>query len=305
MKPLTWSQLEYFSAIARLQHMSRAAIELGVSQPALSRALAKLESDLAVPLFDRVGRSIRLTRYGELFQKRVARALREIEDGRAELADMAGPKRGTVTLGFLRTLGIRFVPELVRSFSAANQDVRFSFVQSNNTALEQQLLNGELDLILNTRSLTNPAFEWRLVAEQELVLIVSPSDPLARKRRIALGDVAERPFVSFKDGHFRRLTEELCRAAGFVPTIRFEGDDSSSVPGFVAAGFGVAIVSPDSAVAPGVVSLRISKPPAHRTIGVAWAKERYLSASARAFRDFAVARGASFLQPARSQVHPE
>jgi len=298
MKPLSWSQLEYFAAIARLQHMSRAAVELGVSQPALSRTLAKLEADLAVPLFDRVGRSIRLTRYGELFQKRVARALREIDDGRAELADIAGPQRGTVTLGFLRTLGIRFVPELVRSFSASNPHVRFSFLQSNNIALEEQLLNGDLDLILNTRPLNNPAFEWRLVAHQELVLIVSPNDPLARKSRLALSEVANRPFVSFKDGHFRRLTEELCRAAGFEPTIRFEGDDSSSVPGFVAAGFGVAIVSPDSAVAPGVASLRISKPSARRTLGVAWAKERYLSASARAFRDFAVAEGASFLRPA-------
>ncbi len=155
-------------------------------------------------------------------------------------------------------------------------------------------------MILNTTPLDNPAFEWRLVAQQELVLIVAPNDPLARKRRLALSEVADRPFVSFKDGHFRRLTEALCRAAGFEPTIRFEGDDSSSVPGFVAAGFGVAIVSPDSAVAPGVTSLRISKPPAQRAIGVAWAKDRYLSASARSFRDFAIARGASFLKTAKS-----
>ena len=233
MKPLSWTQLEYFSVIARLQHMSRAADQLGVSQPALSRALSKLEADLAVPLFDRVGRSIRLTRYGELFQRRVARALQEIEDGRAELADMVGPERRTVALGFLRTLGITFVPQLVRSFSASNCNVLFSFIQSNSTALEDQLLSGELDLILNARPWNKPDFEWRLVANQELVLIVSPSHPLARRRAVALAELAKEPFVSFKEGRFRQLTEELCHAAGFSPAICSESDDSSSVPGFV------------------------------------------------------------------------
>ena len=295
MKPLSWAQLEYFSVIARLQHMSRAADQLGVSQPALSRALTKLEADLAVPLFDRVGRSIRLTRYGELFQRRAARALQEIEDGRAELADMVCPERRTVALGFLRTLGITFVPQLVRSFSAANRNVLFSFIQSNSTALEDQLLSGELDLILNARPWNKPDFEWRLVAHQELVLIVSPSHPLARRRTVALKEIAKEPFVSFKEGRFRQLTEELCHAAGFSPMIRFESDNSSSVPGFVAAGFGVAIVSPDTASSGGVVSLRITRPSARRSIGVAWAKDRYLATSTRSFRDFALTEGPSFL----------
>jgi LysR family transcriptional activator of glutamate synthase operon len=296
MKPLKWTQLEYFAAIARLQHMSRAAAQLGVSQPALSRALATLEAELAVPLFDRVGRSIRLTRYGELFQKRVARALREIDDGRAELADMVGSKHGTVALGFLRSLGIRFVPQLVRNFSSFNEGVRFSFVQSNNAALEEQLLSGDLDLILNTTSLNKSAFEWRLVANQELVLIVSRSDPLARKRHIDLSELANRPFVTLKQGNFRRLTEQLCHKAGFAPKIRFEADDSSSVPGFVSAGFGIAIVSPDSAEDSEVTALRISRPKANRMIGVAWPRDKYLSACARSFRDFAISQGRVFLR---------
>src|SRR5690242_6542273 len=101
---LSWQQLEWFTTIADLQHMSRAAAELGVSQPALSRALSKLEAELGVPLFDRIGRSIKLTHYGRLFQGRVTRALREIEDGRTELADLVDQDRGTVALGFLRTL---------------------------------------------------------------------------------------------------------------------------------------------------------------------------------------------------------
>src|SRR5689334_4395486 len=71
---IDWRQLEYFRVAGRLQHVTRAAERLGTSQPALSRTLARLEADLGVPLFDRVGRSIRLTRYGEMFLKRVESA---------------------------------------------------------------------------------------------------------------------------------------------------------------------------------------------------------------------------------------
>ena len=296
MKPLSWHQLEYFHAVARLQHVSRAARQLGISQPALSRALARLEAELSIPLFDRVGRSIRLTPYGELFQRRVGRALREIDDGRAELDELANPGHGTIGLGFLRTLGISFVPRLVREFSASFPDVHFSFIQNNDIALEELLTRGELDLILNSTPLRGTAFDWQLIADQELVLIVPLSHHLARKRRVAMRDLADEPFVCFKPGNaFRRQTEELCRAAGFLPRIKFEADDSSSIPGFVASGFGIAIVPVECADSAQVVTLRLTRPTARRKIGIARLKDRYHSASARALHDFVLAQGRSLL----------
>src|ERR671926_45590 len=104
-----WHLLECFRVAGRLQHVTRAAETLGTSQPALSRALARLQADLGVPLFQRAGRSLRLTRYGESFLARVERALSEIEEGRRELADLTEPERGVVALGFLRTLGAKFI----------------------------------------------------------------------------------------------------------------------------------------------------------------------------------------------------
>ena len=128
------------------------------------------------------------------------------------------------------------------------------------------------------------------VFDQEFVLIVPRTHALARRRQVRLREVAGEPFVSFKQGHaIRRMTDDLCKAAGFTPTSSFEGDDSSSMPGFVAAGFGVAIVPPESARAAEVVSLRITEPAARRAIGIAWMKGRYLPAGARLFRDFAAA----------------
>src|SRR5215475_6223711 len=147
MPKTDWHLLESFRVAGRLQHVTRAAQELGTSQPALSRALARLQADLGVPLFERVGRSLRLTRYGEVFLARVERALGEIEDGRRELLDLAEPERGTVSFGFLRTLGAKYIPDLVRRFTVAHPKVRFTFVQNNSAAIEGELERGELDLV--------------------------------------------------------------------------------------------------------------------------------------------------------------
>jgi DNA-binding transcriptional LysR family regulator len=284
-------QMEYFRAVARLQHITRAAEQLGVTQPALSRALAKLEAELGVPLYERVGRSIRLTRYGEVFQNRVERSIREIEEGKRELADLIDPDRGKIALGFLRSLGARYVPWLVQDFRVTKPDLQFTFVQNNSAALVQLLLQGDLDLIFNAGPVEIPAISWIPLDDQELVLIVSKSHRLARRRKVMLRDVSAELFVSFKPGHaFRSLTEELCAEAGFKPTIGFEGDDSRSLPGFVAAGFGVAIVPPEYGAFPGVSALRISTPAARRTIGMAWVRDRYLVASARTFPDFVASR---------------
>ncbi|MPZ41410.1 MAG: LysR family transcriptional regulator [Rhizobiales bacterium] len=283
-----WHLLECFRVAGRLQHVTRAAEQLGTSQPALSRSLARLQSDLGVQLFRRAGRSIRLTKPGELFLSRVERALGEIDNGRRELADFKAADRGAVSLGFLRTLGARYIPELVRRFSLIHPAVRFAFVQNNSTAIESQLERGELDLIFVAVPPGHAAFGWTHVGDQQFVLIVPRNHRLARRRQARLRDVANERFVSFKQGHaIRRMTDEFCKAAGFSPEISFEADDSSSVPGFVAAGFGVAMVPPEACGYADVASLRIVEPVARRPIGVAWMEGRYLSASARLFRDFA------------------
>jgi DNA-binding transcriptional LysR family regulator len=286
-------QLEYFRTVGRLQHVTRASEQLGITQPALSRAIIRLERELGAPLFHHVGRSVRLTRYGETFLERVEGALREIEEGRRALADMTGEIRGTIALGFLRTLGAEYVPRLVHAFRRDYPDVRFVFTQNNGSALEQLLHNGDLDCALLSGPPADARLAWSHVFDQRLVAIVPRDHRLAKRRTIRLAELAGDPFISFKPGHaIREVTDELCAAAGFAPPIAFEGDESSSIRGFVAQGFGVAIV-PDTRAAGAVVSLRISTPAARRAMGVAWIKDRYQSGAERAFRRFAVELGAS------------
>src|SRR5205823_197807 len=91
-------QLRYFQAVARHEHVSRAAEELRIAQPALSRSIARLEAELGVPLFDRRGRRVRLNRFGAMFLARAGRALDELDPGQLELRDAAGLAQGTVAV---------------------------------------------------------------------------------------------------------------------------------------------------------------------------------------------------------------
>jgi DNA-binding transcriptional LysR family regulator len=284
-------QLAYFRAVARSQNVTRAAHELGITQPALSRSLDRLGAELGVPLFERAGRGIRLSRYGEAFLPHAERALRELEDGRRRLDDLGGETRGTVALGFLHTLGITLVPRLVHAFRAEHPDVGFALAEGAGGVLLRRLVAGEFDLCFSSGPPDDPRIGWTALGEEELILIVAREHRLAARRRVRLHEVADEPFVTYSTSTAMRAHgEDLCRRAGFTPRSAFDGDETPTVAGFVAAGLGVAIVPAVPAIGNAVARLRITEPPARRTIGVLWLADRYLSDAARAFRDLAIAR---------------
>jgi DNA-binding transcriptional LysR family regulator len=280
-----WNLLECFRLVGRHQHVSRAAEHLGTSQPAVSRSIARLEGRLGARLFERVGRSVVLTKKGRLFLQIVDRAHGEIEDAEGHLFGQSESPSRVVALGFLRTLGTKFVPQILRRFKEQHLKIDFSFSQNNTTTIEEQLEKGDLDLIFTAVPPSRPSLAWERVFDQELVLIAKRTHRLAGKKTVRLRNLSREPFVTFKPGHVvRTLTERLCSAAGFVPSISFEGDDSSSIPGFVAAGFGIAIVPSDSNLPPGVVVLPTAGPLMRRQIGLAWVDGRFMHSSARKFK---------------------
>lgn len=281
-------RLVYFRTVARLEHISRAAEELGITQPALSRAIARLERDLGSELFARNGRAIALTRYGAAFLRHVDRALDAIETGRREVLELARHDAALVSVGFLRTLGAALVPQLVRSFARYHPNVRFAFAQNNGAALEAMLLAGDVALTLVVGPPVHPALQWERVTTQRLVLIVPPDHRLARRLSVKLADLRDETFLSFKPGHaVRDFTDNLCRAVGFTPRIAFEGDESHSIRGFVNAGFGIALV-PQTGTIDDAPSIRIADAAAKREVGIAWLGARERSDAERAFCAFVV-----------------
>ena len=157
---------------------SSAAAELHVAQPALSRAIARLEAELGVPLFDRRGRRVRLNRFGAMFLARAGRALSELDQGQRELRDAAGLAQGTVAVAAetLRTLS-----GLVAGFLAGHPGVGFRLYQSPAPVMVAQLQAGEVDLALASQPLPGPALAAAELLSEEVLLAVPPLHPLARR----------------------------------------------------------------------------------------------------------------------------
>ena len=287
-------QLLYFRKVAELQHFTRAAEALSVSQPALSRAVARLEDELGVRLFEREGRSVRLNRFGQVFLERVERILQEVETARHEMADLAGTERGTVALAFLHTLGVRLIPDLLRQFRQEHPQIGFQLGQNASEILLKQLEAGEIDLCLASLVPREhpPAVAWVNLFSEELYLVVPPDHALAGRGTVALREAAGSDFISLKPSTgLRQISDELCREAGFAPRVLFEGEEVATIRGLVHSGFGVALLpAPAEPEQLGPEWLHVSTPVCRRTIGLAWRKDRYLSGAARLFRDFVLTR---------------
>ena len=279
-------QIRYFAAAARHEHLGRAADELDMSQPALSRSILKLEEELGVQLFDRAGRGVRLNSAGKLLLHRVERANAECEDAVRELREQRSASRKTVSIGYFATFGVRLIPELVKSFCAIDPGVQFQFFEGPSPRLSEQLSCGEIDLCMASQ-FADAGIAWQPLFDEELFALVPPGHRLADNTAIDLSELADEPFVALKAGHALRQTlEDLCRLAGFTPRITLEGYEVATLRGLVGAGFGVTL-SPRRSVAASIqaVSIPVRHPPCRRTIGMSWRKGRWLSPKSLAFKE--------------------
>ncbi|MEV3860527.1 LysR family transcriptional regulator [Streptomyces sp. NPDC050095] len=291
MAMLLAPRLSYFAAVARAEHVTRAAQELQVPQSTLSRAMVRLEQDLGVDLFARHGRTVSLTPAGRTFLASVERALGEVEKAAESVRADADPASGKVAFGFLHTMGTETVPGLIRAFRADHPRIRFSLVQNYGEAMLERLRAGELDLCLTSPVPDEPGLVARRLDEQRLRLVVPADHRLASRKRIRLAETADETFVTLEPGYgLRRIFDDLCTEAGFKPRIAFEGEEAETLRGLVAAGLGVCLLPPPTFPRPGVVELTVTGQRAVREIGVAWLDGHPDTPPVAAFKKFLLSR---------------
>jgi DNA-binding transcriptional LysR family regulator len=290
--PLTTAlapRLAVLRALAREQHVTRAAEEVGLPQPTVSRWLAELGRDLGAPVVVRVGRGVRLTRAGQLLAEAAERAMSDLAAGVRRAAEEADPERGRVVFAFLHTMGGVHVPALLRAFRARHPEVRFTLMQAAHEEMLTRVRAGVADLALTSPLPAQDGLRGAALYRQPLVLAVPREHRLAGRGRIAVSELAGEPLVGMKPGYgLRQITDEMCAEAGFRPVLGFEGDEVDTVRGLVAAGLGLALLpAAEPGPPPGVAEVPL-RPAATRTVGLVWATERPLAPAARLFRDFAI-----------------
>ncbi len=241
---MTLQQLRYFCVTAEVLHYTRAAELLYISQPSLSYALNKLEKELNMPLFEKHGRQIVLTRYGAEFLPYAKRALAELSKGQERLKELCAPSAGIINLGYIYSVSFSVLPTFVDRFYThhGSNEIAFRFHQGMAGALIEQLLNGSLDLLISGKPNID-SIDWLKIASQQLFLAVPASHRLAACESVTLKEIADEQFISITHDAiiYRQLAEQF-KQADFTPNIVFEADEYSSIAASVTVGAGVAIM---------------------------------------------------------------
>lgn len=266
-------QLYYFVKVANREHVTRAAEELHVAQSAVSRQIHQLEEELGVKLFLQKGRNLQLTPVGQLFLKRAEAVLAELERAVTEIHEYTDPEHGEIRLGFPHSLGTHLIPKVVSTFRKTHPSVRFKFKQGSYASLIRDVQSGEVDLaFISPMPEREEQIKGEVVLTEKLYAILPTGHPLASEASIELSQLEDEPFVLFREGYsLRPIVWEACRQAGFTPTIAFEGEETDTIRGLVAAGMGVSLLPEMALLQTGPMlpaKIEIRSPVVTRTIGI-------------------------------------
>jgi LysR family transcriptional regulator, hydrogen peroxide-inducible genes activator len=278
-------QLRYFCAIVDSGSFSRAARQSHVSQPSLSQQIRKLEDELGARLFDRLGRSVRLTEMGQTFLPRARAVLRELEAARGDLEQRKDFVGGAISVGVIPTVAPYLLPQHLAGFSKKFPQAKVSIVEEITPVLLERLRAATVDLALLALPIRGHEFETFPIVTEPLFAALPKNHQLARQRTVSLKNLRDQPFLLLRDGHcFRENALAACDRARLHPQIAFESGQFSSLLGMVAAGMGVSIV-PQMAIdkKSSCAYIRLADDHAVRTIGAVRLRGRSFSRVHHAF----------------------
>lgn len=288
-------QLRYLVAIADEGQFTKAAAREHVAQPALSQQIRRLEDEVGSPLLVRAPRHSTLTPAGEILVERSRRILAELDAAQADLADLAGLRGGSVSIGAMRTLGPFDLTALLIDFHNRHPEVDLIVREEVSTRLAELLQNDQLDLVL--LSLTNrvgtDGLEQLRVGTERLAAALPPDHPLLERERISMADLRDEPFISFSEGAtLREILFDASIDAGFRPSISVESNEVPRIRAMVSRGMGVALLPLTDLERPGPpVEIRsLGDPPIERDVTLAWRSQRWLPPAAQTLLDLARAR---------------
>jgi len=285
---MDFNSLQYFVLVAKYENMSRAADILHITQPALSKSISLLEENLGVSLFDRNGRSIKLNRYGQFFLERAELMLKEYEMAKEDLLNLVSPGQGVVSIGFMHTLGLEVIPQLMAAVQKDYPKMKIHLTQSNSSSILNKLEIGELDLCLISSLDTNKDLVWEKLWEEELFLIVPENHRLSNRKEVTVKDFANEPFISIKKGNtLRKSVDDLFNQDGFHLNVAFEGEEVHTITGLVESGLGVSLIPNIKGLEQyNIQLLKVNAPNCRREVGLAYINKHFKSAATKLLADY-------------------
>lgn len=284
-------QLQYFKVIAETKNFTTASNILLVSQPALSKAISKLEEELNVPLFEREGRNIKITKYGDVFLKYAESALNDIERGREKIQDMKNNNDRIISIASTYCIGSTIIPFLISNFLNSHMQTKFNFNNESTDEILKDLKYGKIDLGFfdDIKRINDyPEIEVSLVKKEEYVLIVPKNHYLSNKEEVYLKDLKEENFIVYnaRDNEKKISYAELI---GYTPKISVEPTEASMLASLVSAGAGISVVVNTPMININKISkIRIKDDIGYKKIYIGWNKENYISKIAEEFKEHVI-----------------
>ncbi|HLB45007.1 MAG TPA: LysR family transcriptional regulator [Candidatus Limnocylindrales bacterium] len=236
-------QLEILQAIAETGSFTGGGRKLHVSQSAISRQVLLLEEELGEPLFLRVGRKVRMTPAGESLVQLGQRVFQDVRETVGAITDRTGELRGTLRLSGGMTVCLYVFPTLLKHLKRVHPglDIRLTVATAGRSV--EEIRAGRVDAGLLTLPVEESDLVTVPVMREELLVIAPPGHALARRRRLALGDLAGQPFVLFEPGSAtRRIIDRLFATENIEPTVVMDTENVEIIKAMVKTGLGIGIV---------------------------------------------------------------
>lgn len=238
------NHLAIFQSVALSGSISAGALRLHISQSAVSKQLAEFERSLKVELFDRLPRGVRLTEAGRLLLGYANRLFAIEAEAEQALGDLRQLTRGRIAIGASRTIGAYLLPPLLASFRRRYPGVELSLQVENTRTIEAKLLAGEIDIGFAEGSESSELLDYRVFAQDQLVLIAAPDHPVCQRAVLTPNALSEFPLLMHEVGSgTRAVTEQALADCGLQIRPALTLASTEAIKQTVATGLGLAILS--------------------------------------------------------------
>ena len=238
-------QIRYFQCVAEELSFTKAAVRLHIAQPPLSRQIRQLEEELGCDLFERLGRSIRLTDAGKFFFDKTTQFTTRLEDVVMATRRIAEKQKKWFGIGFVPSMLYGFGPALIRNVNALNEQAEIGLSEMTTLQQFKALRTGHIDIGFGRILLDDPDIERLVLVEEPLVLVLPKNHQLSGRAHVSVDDIVREPFILYPAKPRPSYADHvvgLFERCGYSLAVAFEANEMQTAIGLVAAGLGVTLV---------------------------------------------------------------